>query len=253
MKRLVFVLAIIAGFGMVSLHAADFWKTKEFTDWSQKDIKKMMTNSPWARSVTLAMGGGYNYGGTNMPRTGGMGGGGGMGGAGGMGGPSGGMGGGGGSMGPRGTMGGPRMPQTRKVYVRWISALPIRQAMARNAYGDEMTSPKALKLLNLKDNRYIIGVSELPKRMMDHDQQHLKEKAFLKIKGKEPLPASEVQVRPYNDNTAELIFFFPRGSGAEEYVTADAKNVEFILDLPRSDVKRKFKLKDMTYKGKLEL
>ena len=39
------------------LLAADFWEKKEFKDWSDKDVGKMMTNSPWAKRVSITMGG----------------------------------------------------------------------------------------------------------------------------------------------------------------------------------------------------
>ena len=38
---------LLFGFGLV---AADFWQ-KPYTQWSDKDAAKMMTNSPWAKSA----------------------------------------------------------------------------------------------------------------------------------------------------------------------------------------------------------
>ena len=35
------------------LAAADFWEEKEFTSWSDKDVEKMMSNSPWAKPLTV--------------------------------------------------------------------------------------------------------------------------------------------------------------------------------------------------------
>lgn len=35
--------------------AGDFWEDKQFTEWTEKDVEKMMTNSPWAKQVNVAL------------------------------------------------------------------------------------------------------------------------------------------------------------------------------------------------------
>src|ERR1035438_460230 len=95
------------------LLAGEFWQDKKPSDWSEKDVKRLLTKSPWAKEGTVAF---------NMERMGGMPGGGGppMGGMPGGGGPP--MGGG---MGP----GGMEMP---KPVIRWESAAPLRDAAAKS-------------------------------------------------------------------------------------------------------------------------
>ena len=44
---ILFLAAALTAFG------ADFWEKKEFNKWSQKDCSKMLTNSPWAKDVTI--------------------------------------------------------------------------------------------------------------------------------------------------------------------------------------------------------
>src|SRR5579862_6399667 len=41
-----------------SLFAADFWTSKPFTQWSEKEAQRMVESSPWAKPVSVAMGGG---------------------------------------------------------------------------------------------------------------------------------------------------------------------------------------------------
>src|SRR5436190_34514 len=63
MKKLAAFLLVFA----LSLWAADFWLSKPFTDWNDKDVDKMLHNSPWAKQIGVAVssggGGGMNSGG----------------------------------------------------------------------------------------------------------------------------------------------------------------------------------------------
>ena len=34
----------------------DFWDTKPYSEWNDKEVEKLLKNSPWSRSVTLSMG-----------------------------------------------------------------------------------------------------------------------------------------------------------------------------------------------------
>ncbi len=40
---------LIAGVGL----AEDFWTKKEYMQWTDEEVKKVMTNSPWAKDVTV--------------------------------------------------------------------------------------------------------------------------------------------------------------------------------------------------------
>ena len=33
--------------------AADVWTAKPFTDWSEKDVQKVLSDSPWTAKVTI--------------------------------------------------------------------------------------------------------------------------------------------------------------------------------------------------------
>ena len=39
-----------------ALTAADFWQEKDFTVWSAQQVEKMLTDSPWAKRVTVVVG-----------------------------------------------------------------------------------------------------------------------------------------------------------------------------------------------------
>jgi len=69
MKRITCIaLALSLGLFTYSLLAADFWQAKLFTDWSDKEVTRIMETSPWAKQIAISMGGG---GGSDMNSSGG--------------------------------------------------------------------------------------------------------------------------------------------------------------------------------------
>ena len=38
-----------------ALAAAEFWETKHFTTWSDKEVEKILTDSPWSREVGVPL------------------------------------------------------------------------------------------------------------------------------------------------------------------------------------------------------
>lgn len=223
--------------------AADFWETKKFTDWSDKEVERMLRNSPWAQRVDLALRG--------------------MGGGPGMGGPGGGFPGAEGGEGPG--MGGPgrgpvgeggigyESPPTIPVYLRWMSALPVKQAVARMRFGAEAgASQEATQYLSREEPAYVIAVEGVPVKGLGASFEELKERAQLRIKGREPIAPADVQGRQMK-GIAEVYFFFPKEAQGGHDITLEDKEVEFLLKLRLGDVRRKFPLKKMVYNGKLEL
>src|SRR5579863_2451490 len=90
--------------GAVSLMAANIWQ-KPWTEWSDKDVTKILTDSPWVKTATITM----NFPGADQMQLGAGGGG------------RGAQGGGGGGFGGGGL----------EVIAHFESALPVRQALVR--------------------------------------------------------------------------------------------------------------------------
>ena len=239
MKKTVGLLVLFC-FGLA---AADFWQ-KPYTEWSDKDTAKMMTDSPWAKSVSVSMAGPGGAGGAPaMP----PGGGGGFGGPGGPGGP---QGGGGSEFGP-GAQG--SAPPTFDVVARWQSALPIRQAFVRLKFGAEANkSAEAGKILEQQDKPYEIVLSG-PMGMFlggkpGDAAKALSEVSFLSSRRTGEIKAVQIEVgKP--GKTIDVVFAFPRSMP----FTVEDKEVELVTKLGTSTLKYKFKLKDMVLNGKLEL
>ncbi|HEY7336021.1 MAG TPA: hypothetical protein VH639_14125 [Bryobacteraceae bacterium] len=262
MKKLLPLLFIAA----LALWAADFWQAKPFTSWDQKEVQKILTDSPWARKLTVAMPG---FGGGGGGNPGGGGGGGGKGGRGGPAGPNndpGIAGGGGGGIaessgggGRGGGFGGgggdaPAAVATPSIplLVSCRSALPIREALARFKFGaDAGTAPDAKKLVEDPQMYYIIEVGGLPGYVQPRDneaKQALMKDSSLTAKGKDPLIPADIQFAQDGRNV-DAYFIFPR----MVQFTADDKEIEFIAKAGGLSIKQKFNLKNMVINGKLEM
>jgi hypothetical protein len=232
MKKL---FAIFFALG-VCLLAADFW-LKPSAEWSDKELHKMLTDSPWARSVTVSMAGPGRAGDSGAPPALSEGGGGGRGRGGGA--PGGAAPGAGGL--------------ALTLFARWQSALPVKQAFVRLKYGAQAgTSPEAKQLLEREEPDYIIVVSGPLRSLLHGDSEELKkaimDASSLSAKGKDAVKPSDVQIA-LSQVSNDMLFLFPRTTP----FTVDDKEVEFSTKLGAATLKFKFKLKDMVFNGKLEM
>jgi hypothetical protein len=239
MKKL-FTAILLCAF---CLWGADFWQTKPAAEWSDKDLQKMMNNSPWAHAVSVPMsgptppslgrGGGNAADDTAAPQPISATPGGGRGGRGGGGGetPDGGGGFGGGGA-------------SATVVARWQSALPIKQAAERTKSGTLAAGSE--------EANYVIVVSGPLRAFLRGNPETIKKTIMdvssLSVKGKDAVKPADLQIAG-NQRTIDIAFAFPRSAA----FTLDDKEVEFSTKLGDIALKYKFRLKDMVYNGKLEL
>jgi hypothetical protein len=134
------ILSIVAATLVSVGWASDAWKDKKPADWTQKQMDKFMTNSPWSNTVEPSSNLPMDSGSPGGPGGGGYGGGG-MGGGGGRGG-GGGMGGGMGAAMPIMTF-----------QIRWLSAPIMREAL-KVAESDQFNA----EIQKYVNDYYIIGV-----------------------------------------------------------------------------------------------
>jgi len=216
------------------LLAAEFWQ-KPYTEWSDKDITKLMTNSPWAKStgIEISFGGGPPGSGAG-PGLGG-GGGGGRGG------------------GPQGQREGPGGGPSVEVMARWQSALPVREAEVRRKYGAEADkSEEAKKFLSEQPETYQIVLSgqafAFPMGPPDSLKTALSEASFLASARTGAIKPTQVDVNR-GPREVDVLLVFPRSMP----FTLEDKEVEFAATLGKTKLQYKFKLKDMVVNGKLEM
>jgi hypothetical protein len=248
-----------------TLWAADPWKSKKkYTDWSEKEVRKVLQKSPWAKTVTITIfagsgfgtgqAGGGDYG---SPPSGGST----PGGAAGGGQPTtpgGGSNPGQGGFGDQGGFGGGGN-RYLQVLVRWQNALPVRQAFARRQIQVERITPEqAEQLVKQTPDEYVVMVGGMSRAAMGGTtEEKVKARTYLKTGDKQRIMVQEMRMSqgqaPSTSKSEaqvpDMFFVFPRAMPIE----LRHKSVEFVTELGQVKIKKKFKLKDMLFGGKLEL
>lgn len=148
---------------------------------------------------------------------------------------------------------------TLPVTVRWDSALPIREALARSHKDASITARAA------KD--YIITVIGLasasvhnasapnadPSGGVQREPQDPAEIARAFVTNSSLLPRGKPGIMAedakYDPATGAVHLFFPRSAA----ITLGEKEVIFVTRFGSLNVRKKFRLKEMTYRGQLEL
>jgi hypothetical protein len=260
MKKQILAVSLLLAGGLCTLLAADFWQTKKFTEWSEKEVQKMLSDSPWAAKVSIPRppggcgGGGGKKGGGGMaflPQDEGGGGGGGI-----SGGSMGGSGGGGGGKGGGGTGGGTTFSSEIELTVRWVTALPIKQANVVRQYGKEAgTSPDAVKRLAREEQFYIAQIEGFPGRLTP---EAVTAGTQLVVKGVPPISPAQVQLTPGASTgrgapPTNIFLVFPKAQPGAHVLKVEDGEIEVDVNAPGLKLKRKFKLKDMVFDGKLEI
>lgn len=226
------------------LMAADFWQEKDFTAWTVPQVEKMLTDSPWARKVTVVIGS-LREGALDSFQGGDAG-----------------LGGGGG----RNREDGTQVQGVRRVTVTvaWISGLPARQALVRLQSGLGAPIPPDLQReLSQDENLYRLAVVGLPVRgraIPLGTIDEIKARTALKPARRDPILPEDIRVlsapawlfgRSFKDGDqfVRVEFLFPKTIA----IALDDKEVEFSTKLGDVELTKKFKLADMMVRGQLAL
>lgn len=233
----------------MTLFAADFWQAKRFTEWSTKEAQRVLTSSPWTRQATLTIGpasggshsgdrrGASIYDNPTIMRP-----------------PDQGQDAAGGAPKQQGGNSGDddRQPATApvKLTVQWRSALPVKQALARAKFGAEAaTWPEARQLLESYEPAYVVAVLGIAKSLLPGAgtvKQSLTDRTTLTMGGT-ATPPSDIQFRT-SAGGVDAFFVFPRTP-----IAPATKEAEFSIKLAPLNLKERFRLAEMVFKGKLEM
>jgi hypothetical protein len=207
-----------------ALAAADFWESKPFLEWSDKEAETLLTDSPWAALIAVPL---PNRGPVPTADSGAGGrGGGGRGGAEGFG-PG---------------------PQRVRLTISWRSARPLKEAIARQQVGKGGTiTPDQQAALDHDDGLYVVAIQGLPPQYTRPGPNNIIE-AFLRRDGKPPIGATRANTQMTRGG-ALLLVGFPK----TDPIAFSDGNVEFDIKMGEFGFKKKFKLKEMSYKGELTL
>jgi hypothetical protein len=205
-------LALVAAltFRVTAAFSDEFWKSRRPDEWSEAEAQKMLSASPWAISVP------YDYG---VP--GGM-----------------------APLSPSRVEGLEKVVKKPVAGVRWESALPIQEAMARLR---EQPSPPALGGLY-----YVVTLTGLPPIETLGDPVRIRkevlENTAIEPAGKPPISPLDVQFGKDTSGPV-LLLVFPK----QPEIRLEDKTVTFRLRVRAVQLRVQFSLAEMRFQGKLEL
>ena len=241
-----------------SLYAGDPWKDKPYKQWEEKDVRRVLTDSPWAKEVRVDAtwrGAGVSTPGSSD--TAGIGAGGyGQSTAGGVT-ISGAQGGGGAGPAGQSEQNGGNPPA---VYlVRWVSSRTTRQAMARAAELRGTAEADAEQILAQDLPEYVLLVLGRDMSLFSKaDEKALKEKSYLlskktkthlapvRVELQRPQSASDQPKAATGQEVTGVVFYFlKKAAGGEPVLAPDEKSVEFVCETGGLRLKTGFDLQKM--------
>ena len=236
----------------ITLAAADFW-TKPPANWTDKEVDQIITNSPWADRMAVETGQRGNIGNADDAK---------------------------GAM--QGNL-------TAPIVVVWRTAAPIRQALARRGQpGSDAEPTVSVLLVSGFPGQFRADAADNAKLMADtvlkvkgkpdiHPTEIQRPAPAAPARGPAPAIAPDAAPeaapaagrggrggggggftppnapggggRGFGGGTFDLVLIFPKDAG----LTVDDKEVEFVTKVGKMSIRKKFKLKDMVYNGKLEM
>jgi hypothetical protein len=234
---------------VVTAWAGDPWKEKTYKEWNESEANKILTDSPWARPLTvvaswriggkaLADAASRRTGDAASPRE-----------------PSGGI-----STDVTDSIGAqvggatPGEETEARFILRWGSARTAREALARIAVLRGTPEAEAERLLHLplSEHQFVLyGSDMLP--FAKSDEMSLMEKTSLKLKkGKQAISPSRVEIRRGADGKkiSGVVFYFSIKSAAgEPVIPRDEKSVEFECRVGNVIFRQSFDLQKMSSKA----
>jgi hypothetical protein len=202
--------------------AGEFWDQKQPADWTKEELDRLMNKSPWAKEASIVnkAATGPLTTRTPMNRRG--------------------------QGNPNGVSQIPEFTGKWQATVRWESALPVRDAL------------QSKMSVSLSEN-YIINVfGDIPSPAPSSDDsaderrtkfEILQERTRLERKD-DPIELKRVELSPKTPfSSPGTLFYFSRVFPLK----LDDKQVTFVTKIGPLEVKCKFTLKDMLYRGNLEL
>ncbi len=258
-RRMVF--PVLASALVCPLLAGGFWQKKGWETWSREEVVRLLTRSPWAATVVVAVGGSraenrtpqsgpcpcgcgetavfedvFGQGGeinTDVTRN------------------------------PKRVVAADevmaRSGTTRTFTVRFITALPVRQALARlSVLGGHQAPDRASRFIldSANRERIIVAVGCLDGLPYELDRpiDELKGAVYLLLEGSRRRVEFEQFVGPLQTDQGEALFVFPRIEDGLPTVSRLEKRLRVVLELPHMPkLEAKFKLKDMILDGELEI
>ena len=228
---LVLILLMAAGAGK----GGKFWEEKPFTEWTEKEVRKLLFGSPWVKKWrytpskkdiisrdTNIIGEELNRRVPSSPP----------------------------ALSPE------EEPSREQIcYISWVSALPVKQAMVR--YSQLQRQPLDVlqieRFLNATESYIRINVTTSdPELLLSTLRDKIMEMTYLQTKTRKRIPALDYHP-PARENERVTLFIFPREEDGIPLITLEDKEVTFCTRLNNLTLRCTFKLKDMVVNGKPEI
>ena len=228
MRRREFIAALAGA----PVALARSWEQPAFPNWSPQFVDRMLTDSPWAKPLTVPFryrpqvrrqqfDSGFQIG---WPRGG-------------------------------GTTGGGQSDGVRTEFyltVRWTSALPMRQALAILEFGRDLGNPKAVELLGRQEADYVIDIGGFHTTMYPEGAKKLRDdlakSVRVSVRGRRSVKPLDVVVPDHGMHLSATLRL-PR----YEPLPSEDGVIELSGETWGVGIECKFKLRDMLYHGALEL
>lgn len=241
-------IALLAG---AAAYASDAWKDKPFESWDEKDLQKILNDSPWAKKVQFGSNVGGGGSGPVFSATGdaahgdqSIGGGGG--------GPA------GDGASPRnrnggaGSSGDPGLGREVTYVARWASARVMREAEARASELKGRSPEEAKKGLDAAPDSYqILLIGSDLRAFARADAETLKSATYIELKKThEKLTPSRIQVLKGGAGmpSAVMFEFAKKSASGEPTIAADEKGADFVTVAGANKLKFGFDLSKMADK-----
>jgi len=214
--------------------ASDVWKDKDFQNWDQKDVQKILTDSPWSKKFQIASSGTAGNGSMTHSNSAG---------------PAGGGTGTQGNLADRIAADQQEPGQQISVVVSWFSSRTIREAMARKRELAGTSEEDSRKMLSQEPTTYEVAVSGRGLTVFGEIQEdNLKEHSYLmsRITKEKLAPAEIIVQRREDDQAVAIIFKFAKttASGAAT-IAKNEKSVEFFTQAGKIPITIQFGLARM--------
>ena len=217
-----------------SVWAGDPWKDKAYKQWDEKDIRKVMTESPWVRAVRVE----NTWGGPSIAEA-----------------PTLGASGSAASSDPRDISRGAKplagVPAEAVFVVHWASSRTIRRAQARRAVLGGVQEAVAENFLMQEPAEYqvvVLGTDMAPFAKVE--EKELKENSYLGLrKAKNRLSAERIEIERTPDGSKVLavhFYFAKKTEAGQPTFSADERGADFVCLAGKITLKTSFDFQRMT-------
>lgn len=240
MRKVVAGGVAVLAIAILALAGGDPWKSKPYQQWDDKDLRRIMNDSPWAKVIQVTVSW-RNVDPTHSEAdTKDLGGGGGSGSDSDMSHPS--------SLRQPGE--GLQVPQARFL-ARWMSSRTLREAVVRAAVIDkQLKEDAAEKQLAVQVETYeVVVLGEDMKPFQGLDEKALAEKTYLQTKKtKQKIVPVRVEIARSKDGKsveAVAFLFAKKSATGESTIPADEKGIEFNCSPGRAKIQTTFDIAKM--------